>query len=61
VRLDGELDRNLVADDQAAVLQRAAEGDPEVTAVELGAGLKPVTETPGSLTVGTEVLEVERD
>jgi len=41
VRLDGELDRNLVADDQAAVLQRAAEGDPEVTAVELGAASNP--------------------
>ena len=40
VRLDGELDLDLVADDEAAVLQRAAEGDPEVTTVELGASLR---------------------
>jgi len=56
VRLDGELDRNLVADDQAAVLQRAA----KVIRSHGGrtrAGLKPVTETPGVIDGPYEVLE----
>ena len=49
VGLDGDLDTDLVADDQAAVLQRTFEVHPEVTTVDLTGPSKPVTFTPGAM------------